>query len=166
MTSDPASDSSSQDPSASPFGLPRPVAWGGGLLLLALVVFGAGWMMGARPIDNLNRDVEQAEARAEANASLAEGLEARLNAHRALSLLYRTMLDVDARNFGTANQRLDEAAAALAQVDPNAIGPAATDLENLRRELGELDLRVAEDLAEQRGILSDLARRLAVILDA
>jgi len=162
------SDSSSQDPSAPPdlFGLPRPVAWGGSLLLLALVVFGVGWMMGARPIDDLNREVEQAEARAEASASVAAGLEARLNAHRALSLLYRTMLDVDARNFGTANQRLDEAAATLAEVDPNAIGPAATDLENLRRELGDLDLRVAEDLAEQRGILSDLARRLAAILDA
>ena len=147
-------------------GLPRSVAWGGGLLLLALVVFGLGWMMGARPIDDLSRDVEQAETRAEANALLAGGLEARLHAHRALSLLYRTMLDVDARNFGTANQRLDEAATALAQVDPDAIGPSATDLEGLRRELGELDLRVAEDLAEQRSILADLARRLAVILDA
>ena len=162
------SDSASQDPSASPglFGLPRAVALGGGVLLLALVVFGVGWMMGARPIDNLNRDVEQAEARAEANAALAEGLESRLHAHQALSLLYRTMLDVDARNFGTANQRLDEAAAALARVDPNAIGPAAADLDDLRRELGELDIRVAEDLAEQRGILSELARRLADVLDA
>jgi hypothetical protein len=163
-----ASDSSSQDPPASHglFGLPRSVAWGGGLLLLALVVFGVGWLMGARPIDNLNRDVEQAEARAEANALLLEGLEARLDAHRALSLLYRTMLDVDARNFGTANQRLDEAAAALAQVDPMAIGPAAADLQSLRRELGELDIRVAEDLAEQRGVLAELARRLAALLDA
>lgn len=161
------SDSSSHSPSASPdlFGLPRPVAWGGGLLLLALVVFGVGWMVGARPIDTLSRDVEEAEARAEANALLAEGLEARLDAYRALSLLYRTMLDVDARNFGTANERLDEAAAALAQVDPNAIGPAGTDLEDLRRELGELDLRVAEDLAQQRDTLAELARRLAVILD-
>ena len=162
------SDSSSDGRSASPglFGLPRPVVWVGGLVLLALIFFGVGWMVGAGPIDDLSHDVEQAEARAEASASLAEGLEARLNAHRALSLLYRTMLDVDARNFGTANERLDEAAAALAQVDPNAIGPAGTELEDLRRELGELDIRVAEDLAEQRGVLADLARRLAVILDA
>jgi hypothetical protein len=162
------SDSSSHGPSASPrlFGLPRPVAWGGGLLLLVLIVFGVGWMMGARPIDSLSRDVAQAEARAEANVLLAESLEARLDAHRALSLLYRTMLDVDARNFGTANQRLDEAAAALAQVDPDAIGPAGTDLEDLRRQLGELDIRVAEDLAEQRSVLAELARRLAVLLDA
>ena len=162
------SDDSSRGPSASPerFGLPRPVAWGGGLLLLALVVFGAGWMMGARPIDTLSRSVDQAEARAEANALLAEGLEARLHAHQALSLLYRTMLDVDARNFGTANQRLDDAAAALGRVDHNTLGPTGTDLENLRRELGSLDIPVAEDLAEQRGILAELARRLAAILDA
>lgn len=162
------SDSSSRSPSATPglFGLPRPMAWGGAVLLLALVVFGVGWMMGARPIDELTRNVEEAGARAEANALLAEGLEARLHAHQALSLLYRTILDMDARNFGTANQRLDEAAAMLAQVDPNAIGPAATELEELRRELGELDLRVAEDLAEQRSILAELARRLAAVLDA
>jgi hypothetical protein len=142
------------------------VVWGAGLLLLALVVFGVGWVVGARPIDELNRNVEQAEARAETNVLLVEGLEARLDAHRALTLLYRTMLDVDARNFGTANQRLDEAAAALAQVDPSAFDPAGTELGDLRRELEELDLRVADDLSEQRGVLEELARRLAVILDA
>lgn len=122
--------------------------------------------MGARPIGDLRHGMEQAEASAEASGRLAGEAEARMHAHRALSLLYRTMLDVDARNFGTANQRLDEAAAALAQVDRDAIGPAALDLEELRRELGELDLRVAEDLEEQRGTLAELARRLAAVLDA
>lgn len=163
-----ASDSSSEgpSPSAGRSGLPRPVVWAAGLLLLAVVLFGVGWVVGTRPIEDLNRDVEQAEARAEAEALLVQGLEARLDAHRALSLLYRTMLDVDARNFGTANERLDEAAAALARVDPNAIEPAGPELDDLRRELGQFDLRVAEDLAEQRGALEDLARRLAVILDA
>jgi hypothetical protein len=155
----------SQPPSPGPSGLPRSVVWGGGLLLLLIVTFIVGWTVGARPIDDLRHGVEQAEARAEASGLIAGELEARLHAHRGLSLLYRTMLDVDARNFGTANQRLDEAAAALAQVDLDAIGPAATELEDLRRELGELDLRVAEDLEEQRSTLAELARRLATVLD-
>jgi hypothetical protein len=156
----------SQTSSDRLFGLPRSVAWGGGLLLLLLAAFALGLMVGARPIDDLSQRVEQAEAAAQETEAQAAGLEARLHAHRALSLLYRTMLDVDARNFGTANERLDEVAAALAQVNRDAIGPAAEDLEELQRDLGALDIRVADDLAEQRSTLAEFAQRLVELLGA
>jgi len=155
----------SQSSSRSPFGLPPFVVWGGGLLLLFLVAFGAGFIVGAQPIGDLSERLEQVETRAQETEARATGLEARLNAHRALSLLYRTMLDVDARNFGTANERLDEAASALAAVDRNAMGPAGEDLDALERELTGLDIRVAADLAQQRDVLSELARRLASVLE-
>ncbi len=146
------------------FGLPRFVVWGGGLFLLLLAFFFVGFQVGARPIDDLTARVERAEVASQDSETRAEALEARLHGQRALSLLYRTMLDVDARNFGTANERLDEVSAALAEIDHAAIGLAAEDLDALRRDLEELDLRVADDLAVQRSILSDLAQRLVELL--
>ncbi|HEX6228769.1 MAG TPA: hypothetical protein VFZ41_04810, partial [Solirubrobacterales bacterium] len=97
---------------------------------------------------------------ADAEATAAR-LEARLNAYQGLALLHRTILDLDARNFGTANQRLDAAAATLTRVDEDRLDPGvARELQAVREELAALDLRVAEDLAGQRATLAGLAERL------
>jgi hypothetical protein len=158
MESEPVSDRPSR--------LPRFLAWGGGLVLLLIVSFVVGFLVGERPVADLSHRVVQAEAGVREGEARAAELESRLHVHRALSLLYRTMLDLDARNFGTANERLDEARAALAQVDQDAIDPPLEGLQDLRRDLGTVDLRVADDLAEQREILSRLASRLLELTGA
>lgn len=150
MTSPPPS-------SSGPFGLPRVVFWGGVVIILLLVSFVVGYVVGVRRIGDLTRRMEQAEARVDA-------VEARRHAYEALSLLYRTLLDVDARNFGIANQRLDSATAVLGRVNPVALGADAATLETLRSDLVQLDVRVASDLARQRTTLSHLAQRLAEVL--
>jgi len=147
-------------------GVSRYLVWGGGLLLLLVVSFALGTIVGSRPVENLSQRVEQAEMAARESETRSAALEARLHAHQALSLLHRSMLDMDDRNFGTANQRLDDVVATLARVDPEAIGPAAGSLEALRMELAELDLRVADDLGEQRSTLAGLVQRLVELLGA
>jgi len=151
-----------QPPASS--GIPRSAIWGGTALVIVLVLLGLGYALGNRPVADLRELADQAETRAEAGDALVAAMEARLEANRALALLYRTMLDVDARNFGTANQRLDEAAAALDRVDRDAIGEAADEVEALRDEMRALDIRVAEDLSGQRSRVEDMARRLAAAL--
>ncbi|CAN5716727.1 hypothetical protein BH23GEM11_BH23GEM11_08870 [soil metagenome] len=151
--------------SSSPSGMPRSAIWGAAALVILFVLLGVGYALGNRPVADLRDRSGQAETRAEASEARVAELEARLDANRGLALLYRTMLDVDARNFGTANQRLDEAAAALDRVDRDAIGPAADEVEALRAELRALDIRVAEDLSGQRGRVEDMARRLAAALE-
>lgn len=151
--------------SSGPFGLPPLVVWGGGLVILALVSFGAGFLVGAGPIDDLSQRMAAVEDRAQESESRAEELEGRLHAHRSLSLVYWAMLDMDDRNFGTANEHLEQAADALAQANPEALGSTPAELESIRRELEETDVRVAADLAEQRDRLSELARRLATLLE-
>jgi len=145
-------------------GMPRSAIWGAAALVILLVLLGVGYALGNRPVADLRERAGQAETRAEAGDARVAELEARLEANRALALLYRTMLDVDARNFGTANQRLDEAAAALDRVDRDAIGEAADEMEALREEMRALDIRVAEDLSGQRSRVEDMARRLAAAL--
>jgi hypothetical protein len=158
------SPSTSPDSPEGPFGLPRWAIWGGGALLLFLVAFGIGYVAGAGPIEDLRVRLGQTETQAEESEARVERLEAELSAQQALSLLYRTMLDVDARNFGVANERLDAVAATLARTDPEVLGVDVDAFNDLRDDVASLDVRVAEDLAGQRAALSDLARRLAELI--
>ena len=115
-------------------------------------------------MSDLNQRIAGAETAARESADRAAELEARVHAFRALSLLYMTVVDVDARNFGIANTRLDETVSALDRIDPERIDIDTAELEAIRRDLAELDIRVAADLAAQRGALAELARRLAELL--
>lgn len=74
--------------------------------------------------------------------------------------LYRTAADLDQRNFGTANTRLQEAEAALRQVNASAGGLDAAKLEALRASVKGMNLNVATNLQDQRNQVLDLAARL------
>ncbi len=74
--------------------------------------------------------------------------------------LYRTAADLDQRNFGTANTRLQEAEAALRRVDASSGGLDAAELDSLRSSLKGMNLNVATNLQDQRNQVLDLASRL------
>src|SRR6056297_3628765 len=98
------SDTSSTDKRSGPFGLPRWVAWGIGFLIFLLIAFGGGYLSGSAPVDNLNARLDLAESELEEANLLVDRLRSEVSAHEALALLYETMLAVDARNFGIANE--------------------------------------------------------------
>lgn len=80
--------------------------------------------------------------------------------------LYRAAADLDQRNFGTANTRLQEAAAALAKVDPSSSDIDAKQLDALRASIAQTNINVATDLQQQRNRVLDLAAQLdALVLD-
>ena len=80
--------------------------------------------------------------------------------------LYRAAADLDQRNFGTANTRLQEAAAALAKVDPSSGNLDAETLGALRASIAQTNINVATDLQQQRNRVLDLAAQLdALVLD-
>lgn len=80
--------------------------------------------------------------------------------------LYRAAADLDQRNFGTANTRLQEAAAALAKVDPSSSDIDANQLDALRASIAQTNINVATDLQQQRNRVLDLAAQLdALVLD-
>jgi hypothetical protein len=136
------------------------------MVVLLLLAFVGGFIVGNRPVGELNQRVATAEATARESVDRVAELEARVHAFRALSLLYMTLVDVDDRNFGIANTRLDQSVSALDQVDPGRIDVDTGELEAIRSELADLDIRVAADLADQRDTLAELARRLAEVLGA
>ena len=80
--------------------------------------------------------------------------------------LYRAAADLDQRNFGTANTRLQEAAAALAKVDPSSGDIDAKQLGDLRASIAKTNINVATDLQQQRNRVLELAAQLdALVLD-
>lgn len=121
--------------------------------MVGLVLLLAGFLTGRAPVGDLRGQVALQETR------VAE-MTARAQANEALALLYRTVLDLDERNFGTANERLDAAAGVLGRIDPVALGVDPARLDPLRQSVAATDLRVAEDLDQQRTQVLGFAREL------
>jgi len=122
------------------------------VLGIALIAFLIGWFVGRGPVVELRERAESAES------SLAL-MQDHLHMTEAVSLLYQTVFDLDARNFGTANDRLDEAAAALERV-----GIAGSELESLRSTVASTDINVAQDLAGQRTAVIGFADALQSLM--
>ena len=82
---------------------------------------------------------------------------------RARALLFETALDLERRNFGTANSRLDQVSEHLASLDGQVDPPR---IDSLRAQISRMDLRVASDLAGQRAAVLGLAARLDTLIAA
>jgi hypothetical protein len=74
--------------------------------------------------------------------------------------LYRALNDLDARNFGIANDRLRESARVLGTVDAAALNLDPAQVSAIAADVGKLDLLVASDLQGQRLAVLELAARL------
>lgn len=122
------------------------------LLVVAVVFYFVGRAQGRGPVPVLEQRAAEAEAGVAAvhdRARLAE----------ALALTYRTTLDLDARNFGIANEHLHAAAAALDGLS----GVDGTAVDELRRRMAETDLAVAADLAAQRAQVLAFAEEIETL---
>ena len=96
--------------------------------------------------NGLQSQVKTAETERDAAKDRAALMESR-------GALYRTAIDLDARNFGTANEQLQRAASALARVK-------GSEAQALQSEIAATDLNVAVDLADQRARVLGFAEQL------
>ncbi|MEX2472017.1 MAG: hypothetical protein WEA34_07555 [Gemmatimonadota bacterium] len=159
-----SADTSHSDSPSGPGGLPRWAAWGIGILALFIVAFGVGYMAGGAPVGDLNDRVGQLEGQVADAETDAERARSEASAQHALSLLYQTMLAVDARNFGIANDRLEQVEGALGRTQPELLGIDADAFRSIQSDIAALDVRVAEDLAGQRTVLAALGQRLSDLI--
>lgn len=155
------SNTSPADARTGPGGLPRWAAWGIGILVFLIVAFGIGYMAGGAPVGDLNERVGQMEGQLAEAETEAERLRSEVSAQQALALLYQTMLAVDARNFGIANERLEQVEGALGRTQPELLGIDAEAFRSVQTDIAAMDVRVAEDLAGQRSTLEALGQRLS-----
>lgn len=132
-------------------------------LLIALVIYLAGrWQERSRTAEIEDRLGTQVSTLTADRDQLQVDLVASQDQaalQRARSHLFETALDLERRNFGTANARLDEAARQLAEVEAEEHPGIA----NLRAEIAATDLRVASDLSAQRDRVLSFAARVDTI---
>ena len=133
----------------------RPLILGGLAVLVLAAAFVGGYVVGHGPVDELTSRATEAETRAAAASSRASLMEA-------LALDYRTVLDLDARNFGTANEHLRRTASVLGDVDTTAVDAAR--LAALRQRVEGTDINVALDLASQRATVIGFADDLNALM--
>jgi hypothetical protein len=103
--------------------------------VLFIVAFGVGYLAGGAPVGDLNERVSQLEDQVEDAEIDAERSRSEASAQQALSLLYQTMLAVDARNFGIANDRLEQVEGALGRTQPELLGIDADAFRSVQADI-------------------------------
>ncbi|MDP2765297.1 MAG: hypothetical protein Q8O54_10735 [Brevundimonas sp.] len=130
--------------------------------LAAVLLFGAGYLTRDLPARS-----EIAEARAARDAAESDR-QARLAAHQLLTAnvwVYRAAAALDDRNFGVANDAMNEAVRALEAVTLTAGDPRAVELAEAVTAARDLNISVASNLEPQRGALLALARRVTALAE-
>ena len=131
-------------------------------LAAALLLYFLGLSYGRSRVAEVEEQLQQAQEQLEQQRRRAIRAENRNHMLQGLALLYQTALDLDERNFGTANKRLNEAAARLGEVQQT--NTASSDLPQLQRNIASTNLEVAVDLEGQREQVLGFAKRLRAML--
>lgn len=130
--------------------------------LAAVLLFGAGYLTRDLPARS-----ELAEARAARTAAESDR-QALTTAHQLLTAnvwVYRAAAALDDRNFGVANDAMNEAVRALEAVTLAEGDPRAAGLAETVAAARALDISVASNLEPQRGALLALARRVTELAE-
>jgi hypothetical protein len=125
--------------------------------LVAVLLFGAGYLTRDLPARS-----EIAEARTARDAAESDR-QARTAANQLLTAnvwVYRAAAALDDRNFGVANDAMNEAVTALEAVTLAEGDPRAAGLAEAVAAARALDISVASNLAPQREALLALARQV------
>lgn len=136
---------------------------------LALGAYLAGLLSGRAELREQARAHEAALAERQTElTSATEALateRARGNLLRARAAIYRAASDLDRRNFGLANQAVEQAAQALAATEATPLGLEPAALADIQAQLEGLRLEVASDLEEQRNRLLGIATSLDRLIE-
>jgi hypothetical protein len=143
------------------------IAAGVALAVGAVLYFGGRWQeRGIAASDRAERIEEVEAVRSDLARSRGElaAAEDRIRLLWARSLLFETAVDLDRRNFGTANQHLRAASQQLEAVRTGPPGMDAAELRALQLSIAETNLNVATDLEVQRAQVMDFLARLDALL--
>jgi hypothetical protein len=125
--------------------------------LVAVLLFGGGYLTRDLPARSAI-----AEARTARDAAVSDR-QARITANHLLTAnvwVYRATAALDDRNFGVANDAMDEAVKALEAITVTEDDPLQAGLTEALTAARALDISVASNLEPQREALLALARRV------
>ncbi len=134
-------------------------------LVLAAILYGVGLSQGrallAAQITESGGQIQRLQAQVDSGKQELAAAQNRTRLIQARAGLYRTALDLERRNFGTANTHLQESAATLGEVQGGDLDMAR--LGALKENLAKTDINVATDLEGQRKQILDFARQVEAL---
>jgi hypothetical protein len=131
------------------------------LILIGIALYWVGLSQGRSQLETERKTfTSQLE---QANSKLVSSeYNTRLNLAR--FLLCKTVMDLDQRNFGLAHNRLNEAYAALGNINPAMIGVDQGRFDALRKEMAATEINVTANVDEQRGKVFSFSEQLESLL--
>ncbi len=110
-------------------------------------LYGAGWFQARSQFssgdEEINRELQQTKELLNTSTNRAYLMEARGD-------LYDTTVNLDERNFGMANTRLQEAAAALGKIKDGEGNLNISKIQELQKAVAKKNINVAVNLEQQR----------------
>jgi hypothetical protein len=134
------------------------------IIVAAIVLFAIGWWRGgAAPkaqVEQLTTELSESRDSTTAAQRQRDQARAGMTLREAQVALLQANMELDRRNFGTANEHIERAGERLATIDAATLTLDEARLEALREELAHTNLNLATDLAEQRSHLNRLAAEI------
>ncbi|MEJ7758175.1 MAG: hypothetical protein WKF55_01150 [Gemmatimonadaceae bacterium] len=129
-------------------------------LVLGAIFYGVGLSQGRAQLaaqrTESDGQIQRLQAQVDSGKQQVAAAQNRTHLDQARANLYRTALDLERRNFGTANTHLQESAAMLDRVQGSGNLDMAR-LGALKENLAKTDINVATDLEGQRKRVLDFA---------
>ena len=127
------------------------------------VLYGVGWWQGSSQSssndEQIKSELEQARQQLLTERNRTYLMEARGD-------LYDTTVNLDQRNFGVANSRLQEAAAALAKVEDGSGSLNISKIQELQKAIAKKNINVAVNLEQQRNTVLSYVNVLNKLIPA
>ncbi len=124
------------------------------LAISGVALYGAGWFQASSQFSSDDRKTQQEleQAKEKLNQVKEQLITERNRTYlmEARGDLYDTAVNLDERNFGTANTRLQEAAAALGKIDDVNGSVNIKKVKELQNAIAKKNLNVAVNLEKQR----------------
>ncbi|KST65828.1 BRO1 domain-containing protein [Mastigocoleus testarum] len=123
-------------------------------IVTGAAIYGIGWWQGrshvsvnneeiTEEIKSVRQELQQTQNQLEAVRNYGYLMQAR-------AALYHSAVDLDQRNFGTANTRLQEASTALGEVKDNSGTLDINKISSLQKNISQTNINVAVNLQKQR----------------
>ena len=134
-------------------------------LVLGAILYGVGLSQGRAQLaaqkTESDGQMQRLQAQEDSGKQELAAAQNRTRLIQAQVSLYRTALDLERRNFGTANTHLQESAATLGEVQGSDLDMAR--LGALKENLAKTDINVVTDLEAQRKQMLDFARQVEAL---
>lgn len=123
-------------------------------LLSGAAIYGIGWWQGRSHVsagnEEINQEIKSVRQELEQTQTQLEAVRNYGYLMQARAELYHSAVNLDQRNFGTANTRLQEASTALAKVKDSSGSLDTQKISSLQKNISQTNINVAVNLQQQR----------------